>query len=238
MDPSKCNGGDLNFNSDSGFTYNDLTEMIKGIDVSKHNGKIDWVKLRQNGYEFVYIKHSQGVGSLDPKFSDHFQAAKAAGLKVGLYHFASLNNPDEVADAKAEAEYFILQTRNVKADLLPVIDVETNEVNLTPSEVEQWIQTYYDTLGGKCILYSGSWFLNSNLNPNHRLGNIPLWLSSYPFDRSLSVVNETLLPSLKNPKPPVGWTDYIMWQWSGKGTIDGVKGLVDMNLAKILKLAW
>lgn len=206
--------------------------MIKGIDVSKHNGKIDWAKVKANGYEFVYIKHSQGVGALDPKFSDHFQAAKAAGFKVGLYHFASLNSPDEVADAKAEAEYFLKQTSNVKADLLPVIDVETNEVNLTPSEVEQWIQTYYDAMGGKVILYSGSWFLNSNLHSNHKLGNIPLWLSSYPFDRTQSVVTDELIPKLKQPKPPIGWTHYDVWQWTGKGTLDGVKGLVDLNIGQ------
>lgn len=210
--------------------------MIKGIDVSKWNSEIDWKVIKDNAYEFVYIKHSQGIGSVDKKFEENFNNAKKAGLKVGLYHFASLNDSDEVKDAKAEAEFFLKATKNIKADLLPVVDIETNEVNLTQSEVEQWIQTYYDTLGGKCVLYSGSWFLNANLNPNHRLGKIPLWLSSYPFDKKDAIVNDSTIIKLKWPKPPIGWSDWIIWQWSGKGTLKGIKGLVDLNLAKSLPL--
>jgi len=210
--------------------------MIKGIDVSVHNPKIDWVKVKQAGYEFAYIKHSQGVNAVDKRFSDNFLAAKAVGLKVGLYHFASLNDPDEVKDAKAEANFFLQSTVNVKADLLPVLDVETNEVNLTPSEVEQWIQTYYETLNGHCVLYSGSWFLNANLYPTHKLGKIPLWLSSYPLDRSTTTITDAMSAKLKTPKPPIGWDDYWMWQWTGKGTLDGVKGIVDLNIAKTLPI--
>lgn len=208
--------------------------MIKGIDVSVHNPSIDWAKIKENGCEFVYIKHSQGVGAVDKMFLDHYYNAKHAGLKVGLYHFASLNNPDEVQDAKNEAEFFLKTTKDIKADLLPVVDVETNEVNLTASEVEQWIQTYYDAMGGKCILYSGSWFLNANLHSTHKLGKIPLWLSSYPLDRNTSTITDSLSSKLKMPKPPIGWNDWIIWQWTGKGTLEGSKGILDLNLAKSL----
>lgn len=208
--------------------------MIKGLDVSVHNPTIDWNKVKSAGYEFVYIKHSQGVGAIDKMFAVHFTNAKSAGLKVGLYHFATLNNQDEVVDAKQEAEFFISQTKHIDADLLPVIDVETNEVSLTQSEIEAWIETYYRGLGDKCILYSGSWFLNANLQANHRLGRIPLWLSSYPLDKNTPVITDDMSAKLRAPKPSNGWTDWMMWQWTGKGTLDGVKGIVDLNLAKTL----
>lgn len=210
--------------------------MIKGLDVSVHNPTVDWGKLKKAGFEFAYIKHSQGVGAVDKMFAIHFSNAKAAGLKVGLYHFATLNNLDEVTDAKAEAEFFLNQTKHVDADLLPVIDVETNEVSLTPAEVEAWIETYYKALGEKCILYSGSWFLNANLAPTHKLGRIPLWLSSYPLDKNTEVITDNLVDKLRQPKPSVGWSDWQIWQWTGKGTVDGVKGIVDLNLAKTLPL--
>lgn len=210
--------------------------MIKGIDISVHNPTIDWAALKKTGYEFVYIKHSQGVGAVDKMFAVHFTNAKSAGLKVGLYHFATLNNTEEIIDARQEADFFLKQTMHVDADLLPVIDVETNEVNLTPSEVETWIATYYAAMKEKCILYSGSWFLNANLYPTHKLGRIPLWLSSYPLDKNTPVITDSLSSSLRQPKPSVGWNDWIMWQWTGKGTIDGIKGIVDLNLAKTLPL--
>jgi GH25 family lysozyme M1 (1,4-beta-N-acetylmuramidase) len=210
--------------------------LIKGVDVSKHNPSIDWAKVKDQGYEFVYIKHSQGVGYLDPAFATNFNNAKALGLKIGLYHFASLNNPDEVMDAKAEAKFFMEATADIDADLLPVIDIETNEVHLTASEVEQWVRTYYEGLGQKCMLYSGSWFLNANLHSTHKLGNIPLWLSSYPLDTRTPIVTDSLRTTLKSPKPPIGWNDWVIWQWTGKGTLDGVNGHIDLNLAKTLPL--
>lgn len=208
--------------------------MIKGIDLSVHQPIVDWAKVKSQGYDFVYIKHSQGVGFVDKMFPVHFTNAKNAGLKVGLYHFASLNSQDEVTDAKQEADFFLSHSKHVDYDLLPVIDVETNEVNLTPSEVEQWIQTYCDTLGGNCVLYSSAGFLNSNLHSTHKLGKIPLWLSSYPLDRNTPKITDAVVDKLKWPKPPVGWMDYAVWQYTGKGTLDGVNGIVDLNIAKNL----
>lgn len=210
--------------------------MIKGIDISVHQPVIDWAELKKKGYEFVYIKHSQGVDFIDKMFPVHFSNAKNAGLKVGLYHFASLNDANEVLDAQKEADFFISQTKHIDADLLPVVDVETNEVTLKPEEVEKWIETYYDALGQKCILYSGSWFLNANLPATHKLGKMPLWLSSYPVDKTVDIIKDDQFQKLRLPKLPVGWNDWAMWQWTGKGTLSGIKGIVDLNVAKSLIL--
>jgi len=212
--------------------------MIKGIDVSKWNCKyaIDFNKVKASGYEFVYVKHSQGVDSIDNKFVENFTNAKKAGLKVGLYHFASLNDPNEKEDAKKEAEFFLKTTKDIKVDLLPVIDVETNEVNLNKSEVEQWIETYCEILNWKCVLYSSAGFLNSYLNPTHRLGRLPLWLSGYPLDRNNNYVLDSTFEKLKLPKPPIGWNDWIMWQWTAKGSVNGISGQVDLNVVKTLPL--
>lgn len=210
--------------------------MIKGIDVSKHNGEIDFYKVLQAGYEFVYLKVSQGVGYLDPKFHDNFERARRAGLKIGFYHFASLNDQDEVKDATEEAKFFLKSISGLHFDLLPMLDVETNEVSLTKSEVEMWIRTFHEYLEGKCILYSSAGFLNSYLNAEHRLGNIPLWLSGYPLDRNNASVNESIGVTLKTPKPPIGWNDWMIWQWTGKGSVPGINGSADLNLAKTLPL--
>ena len=210
--------------------------MIKGLDVSAYQSNVDWKKLKDNGFDFVYIKHSQGVGSIDRQFVTHFRDAKAAGLKVGIYHFATLNNKDEVTDAKAEAEFFKAQTSHLVQDLWPVVDVETNDIGLTKEEVELWISTYCQTLGGKCMLYSGAWFLNANLNPNHKLGNIPLWMSGYPFDKKRRHVPFSMIDDAPLPKPPIGWKNWSVWQWTGYGVVPGINGDADLNVANSLSL--
>lgn len=211
-------------------------DLIKGIDISKHNPTIDWDKIKADGYEFVYLKISQGVGYVDPAFKTHYESAKRVGLKIGLYHFASLNKIDEEKDAKEEADFFNSIAKGIKTDLLPVLDVETNEIALEKDEVERWMRTYVNNLDEKCVLYSSAGFLNSYLQPNHSLSDLPLWLSGYPLDRNTSIVTQSLSTTLRLPKPPIGWADWIIWQWTGKGTVDGVTGWIDLNLAKKLPI--
>jgi len=210
--------------------------ILKGLDISVHQTEVDWNKLKEDGYEFVYIKNSEGVGYLDKLFTSHYNSAKNAGLKVGIYHFATLNDKNEVRDANEEAQYFKSLTVHLAQDLWPAIDVETNKIKLPPQDVEEWIKTYYNAMGGKCILYSGAWFLNANLSKDHKLGNIPLWVSSYPFDKHTTEVNASNISNLKTPSLPVGWTNWLIWQWTGYGIIDGINGLADLDVANDLLL--
>jgi lysozyme len=77
---------------------------IKGIDVSWHNGSVDWAKVKADGVNFVFIKATQGTGYAQV---DYFRnnAPKAAGfgLNVGAYHYATFSN---IPEALAEAKYF------------------------------------------------------------------------------------------------------------------------------------
>ncbi|WP_266096794.1 GH25 family lysozyme, partial [Acinetobacter baumannii] len=60
---------------------------VHGVDVSRWQGEIDWVKLRSQGANFAYIKATDGGDHLDPMFVRNWHAAEAAGLKRGAYHF-------------------------------------------------------------------------------------------------------------------------------------------------------
>ena len=64
---------------------------IAGIDVSKHNGDIDFNQVRDDDYQFVYIKASEGMTYKDDAFDRNYRAARKAGLKVGAYHFFRKN---------------------------------------------------------------------------------------------------------------------------------------------------
>ena len=64
---------------------------VAGIDVSKHNGKIDFDQVRMDDYQFVFIKASEGKTYKDEAFDRNYRAAREADLKVGAYHFFRKN---------------------------------------------------------------------------------------------------------------------------------------------------
>ncbi len=195
---------------------------MNGIDVSANNGKIEWDKVVQNAtpINFVFIKTSEGVGYTDPTFKFNSLEAKRVGLKVGYYHFASLNTLNDIPDAKAEADYFISIIKTApKFDLPLILDIETNKVGLDKAHVLEWINTFFNELKAAgyndYALYSYTPFLDGNLPSNHSLGSIKLWLAAY-----------TTAPA---PKLPLGWNQYWIWQSSDKGNVFGIKGNVDTN---------
>ena len=64
---------------------------ISGIDVSAHNGDIDFIKIAQSGIDFVFIKATEGATFKDSRFHDNYNNARKARLKVGAYHFFRFN---------------------------------------------------------------------------------------------------------------------------------------------------
>lgn len=195
-----------------------------GIDVSHHQGKIDWAKVSQNSpmVDFAFIKASTGVGSQDPRFLINATQVKQVGIKVGYYHYATLNKEDEMLDAKSEAEWFISVIRQAPISDLPLIlDIEDDnpKVDLDGLEVLNYIKTFFNTLAANgysnYALYSYTPFLVSRLPSNHDLSNIRLWIAAY-----------TNKPT---PVIPKQWKEYWIWQYSAKGKVNGISTNVDLN---------
>lgn len=192
-----------------------------GIDVSHWQGNIDWAKVAQNvpKVDFAIIKTSTGIGSLDPRAVWNANGAKKNGIKVGYYHFCSLNDENELLDATNEAKWFMKVLKSLPTPDLPlVLDFENNPlVSLDKGELLTWIKTFFATLvanGYKdYILYSYKPFLDKYLPFTHGLGNIPLWIAQYRPMLSL----------------PNGWTKHWLWQYSDRGRIKGIAGDVDLN---------
>lgn len=194
---------------------------MEGIDVSSYQGTIDWTKVKT---DFVYIKLSQGVRSHDPRVNEYANGAHQAGIKFGYYHFSTVNSTDVIADASAEVIDVIAHLKTLPSPTLAfVLDIETNEIELTQEQIQLWINTFITGMehhGYKVILYSGLSWLNTNLPQNHNLGNVPLWLAEYT--------------KAANPILPRGWKDYTIWQYSSEGHVMGIQGKVDLNHAKVL----
>lgn len=193
---------------------------MNGIDVSHHQGVINWAKVINSAFhpEFVYVKCTQGIDYKDPLFLKNAQNAKTAGLKIGYYHFASLNNQDVLTDATTEAKWFISNIKMAPHSDMPLaLDIEENKNNLSKDKVLLWINTFLKYLTHEgfndYVIYSYSPFFNENLPSNHNLGNIRLWIADYN-------------PPLILPK---GWNKAWLWQYTQTGKIPGITGNVDLN---------
>jgi len=189
--------------------------MYKGIDISHYDPQVDWTKTKAQGIDFVYIKCTQGTGFVDPLCVKHAAGAKSVSIKVGYYHFAAVEQ-----DCVKQAQFFIAQFEKLpKAELLPVLDLETNKANLNRSQIHSFITTFQAELkkaGYGMMLYSYEPFLDTNLDLNHGLGTIPLWLAQYR--------------NVDAPTLPHGWMNASVWQYTDSGHIDGISAIkVDMN---------
>ncbi|WP_175622046.1 glycoside hydrolase family 25 protein [Chryseobacterium schmidteae] len=207
-----------------------MANLIKGIDVSRWQGTdINWEKVKTNGYLYSFMKVTDG-SAYSNKFIEmgkiQSNDAKKAGLKIGYYHFAHPSNFNGIEkDAKEEANYFLKILKTFPTPNFPlVLDLEDEKMTLTQDETEKWIIEFKRIItnaGFELIIYSYSDYLNRSLPKNHQLGQMPLWLASYPKVFDINVF----------PKNPTGWTSWIMWQYSDKGKPNGFTSTgSDLNL--------
>ncbi|UJF36618.1 glycoside hydrolase family 25 protein [Paenibacillus hexagrammi] len=196
---------------------------IKGIDVSHHNSDgaaIDWNKVKADGVQFVFVKASEGVTYKDPKFAVNLNGARAVGIKAGAYHFARPEN----GQALSEAKTFVSQLATVQYDLMPVLDLESpiDPSKCTKANMIAFVKTFVDYVqaqtGRKVMLYTGNWFSDMYGGFDNAFKDMPLWIANYAA-------------SISAPPNTGGWTAWTVWQYGEKGTINGISGNVDMNVA-------
>ena len=93
---------------------------VRGVDVSHYQGNIDWETLAGAGIKFAYVKATEGSSSTDECFEANWNGALKSGLRVGAYHFFSLDSGGAV-----QAENFCKTVPSVEGMLPPVVDVES-----------------------------------------------------------------------------------------------------------------
>lgn len=148
--------------------------MPRLVDVSNNNGKVDFRAVKAAGANGVYLKVTEGTGFVDPNYTANRAAAKAAGLRVGGYHFAHPKN-----DPSAEAEFFLSHLQLEKGDLLPALDIEVTD-GLIGARVSQFAARLHwnvkQKIGADPVTYSGCYFMHAN-----GLLDLagPKWVASY-----------------------------------------------------------
>jgi len=198
---------------------------VPGIDVSYWNSGIDWSKVRATGQRFVFVKATEGDYYADPTFDDNWLGAKSAGILRGAYHFFRAN-----VDPKKQAKKYIDYVKSMKDDgeLPPVLDLETHDGQTKDriiSRAKTWLDQVEKAFGKKPIIYSSQYFLQDYFSeagggPPSWTKDYPLWLAQYP---------NTYVEG-QQPYLPRGWFKWMFWQYSEKGSVNGINANVDLNI--------
>lgn len=187
---------------------------IHGIDVSHHQGKINWekvarAKINDEPIAFAVIKATEGRHFLDDNFNENFYEARQNGLIRGAYHYFT----PSVAGAE-QARHYLHQVHLDEGDLPPILDVE--EVGrLTPAELRKevltWLQAVEECYGAQPIIYTGLKFKEKYLL-SKEFDRYPFWIAHY-------YVQE------------VGYDGaWRFWQHTDLGKVNGIRGSVDLDV--------
>ncbi len=197
-------------------------QQPQGVDVSHHQGNINWSAVYASGKVFAFVKATEGVTYNDPMFVSNMVNGHNAGVLMGAYHFARPDNNSAVD----EARHFVQVARSyIGAGWLPpVLDLEdpnssTDLQDLYTSQqltewVRTWLQVVEDSTGVKPIIYTNGRYTNylqSSLN------SYGLWIAE-PDGNT-------------NPPDNLGhWTTWLFKQFSWTGNVPGINGDVDLDV--------
>ncbi len=188
----------------------DTCSHVHGIDLSHYQGNVFWETVGDNSkMAYVYLKATEGGSNVDSKYKQNIDLAHRYGLKVGSYHFYRARIPQQT-----QLENFKAQCRPGDQDLLPMIDVETK----SGLETEEFCDSLFKFLHlvekayrQKPLIYTGANFYDSYLRG--KLDSYKLMIAQYTKRE----------PVLKDGR------DIEMWQYTGKGKLNGINGYVDKS---------
>jgi GH25 family lysozyme M1 (1,4-beta-N-acetylmuramidase) len=200
-----------------------ITATTPGIDVSHHQGSINWTSVRNAGIQFAFIKATEGTGFLDSRFGTNYVNAYFAGVIRGAYHFAL---PDRSSGA-FQANFLASNGGAWSADsrtLPAALDLEGNPYGpfcygRSQASMRSWIQSFLDQYrartGRHAVIYTTtSWWQTCTGNWSGPWQTSPLWIARWASSPG------TL---------PAGAPFWSFWQYTSTGSVPGVAGNVDRN---------
>lgn len=183
---------------------------MQGVDVSHYQGDVNFKEVERSGIEFVYVKATEGVKYVDPRYHTNVEKLLDTSLLTGAYHF--FRPDDDVID---QANHFISRVSHGKHTLPPMLDVEVSGTisrQELSSRVMQWLEYVEKKLQCRPVLFSNAGFWQQYLGPS--FDKYIFWLSDY----------ET------SPKVPAGLTNWRIWQYSDTAKVKGISNNVDRNV--------
>lgn len=196
---------------------------MRGVDVNDGRGAIDWRRVRAAGYEFAFIKATEGRTWDDSRYRFNRQAAKAAGLTVGAYHYARPDNNTP----QQEVEHFLAVHRPQPGELLPALDFEVEPPSATWAL--DFLRRLETAIGARPILYTYADFLN-RMGSFDALSRYPLWYAHYGAN-----------DGTEHTASPPSQFRFAVHQFTSRGRVPGIPGttanpFADVNVLKLTSL--
>lgn len=190
---------------------------VIGVDLSAHNGNVDFARVAASGVDFVFLKATEGTDFRDPKFADNYVSARKAGLKVGAYHFFRFNK-----DGYDQGRNLLETVDSLDLDLPLAIDIEDtgNPEGYTADDIGTALRGMIIALEGsrhKVIIYTNKKGYDRYIRG--RLDEMPVWICSFT-------------------NPPTHTDNWLLWQHSHRSRVDGISGEVDLNTFNGDSISW
>lgn len=187
----------------------------RGIDVSHHQGEIDFQKVKAAGIEFVILRAGYGKenpsAQTDRMFRRNYSGAVQAGLPCGAYHYSYAKTPRE---AEQEADFFLSLVKGCRFEYPVAFDLEdASQKNLgrdTLTAIAAAFCERVERAGYYVCLYTNSDWMKNRLDMK-RLNRYDIWLARYAGSPGVESIG--------------------MWQYSSTGRVDGISGAVDLDFA-------
>ena len=192
-------------------------EVIKGIDISKWNGDIDWDQVKATGRaQFAMIRASYGYEDTDYKLDEYVQGCESHDIPYGFYHYTYAKN---VSEARKEAAYFLNVIAPYKPSYPIVLDIEEDMYKqMDKQEVTDIVITFVEACeeaGYYTMIYSFAKFFESEVYMD-QLADYDIWVACWGDDSKLAE-NYSY--------------HYGIWQYSETGTMEGIPEDVDLDYA-------
>ena len=188
---------------------------VTGIDVSYHNGDINWERVKKSGIEFAMIRTGYGIKSdsqIDKKFKQNIEGAKNAGIDVGVYHYSYANSSKQAVE---EAKFCLEIISKYDIDYPVCYDIEDSSLlQFNRQAKTDMCISFCDEIelaGYYAMIYCNVNWLNNHLYSDQLLNKYDLWLAQWYAE-----------------KPSIFCG---MWQNTDKGIVDGISGYVDIDVA-------
>ena len=184
---------------------------MRGIDVSRWQGKIDWRAVKASGVDYAIIKAGGSDAGLytDPFFDYNYKEAKAAGIPVGAYYFVGNRfwTPD---DGKADAKRFLAQMKGKSFELPVYLDIEAQNraYKRYVTEAAKAFCEYMEKGKAFIGIYGSEYSTFDEMIYSDELTMYSWWIANYS----------------NRPRKP-----HLLWQYSSTGKVRGISGNVDLN---------
>lgn len=187
--------------------------QYRGIDISEFQGEIDFEEVRRSGIEAVYIRVGAGEYT-DEYFAENYERTKAAGLKIGFYHYVTARSVDE---GRRQARFFASLAAGREPDMRLAMDFEYFG-SLSVSQINAISEAYLDELTAltkrEAVIYSD--LSNArNIFSRALAEKYPLWAAQYGADE---------------PSANGKWREWVGFQYTDEGRVGGIYGNVDRNI--------